>query len=141
MAAYLIAARAPGNIRARRRRSFKPYAVWGAQGILAAIFLFAGVSKFVMSAETLTEMYPLAFIRFIGACEVLGGLGLVLPGVFNVRRGLTPLAASGLVVIMIGAVVSTIVDMGVAPALFPFVIGVATAFVVYERRSWFSQSA
>ena len=86
-------------------------------------------------------MFPLAFIRFIGVCEILGGLGLILPGVLNIRRGLTPLAASGLVIIMIGAVVSTIVDMGVAASVFPLVVGVAAAFVVYQRRSWFSQSA
>ena len=122
-------------------RSYKPYAVWGAQAVLAAIFLFAGASKFVMSEETLTEMFPLAFIRFIGACEVLGGFGLILPGVLNIRRGLTPLAASGLVIIMVGAVVSTIIDMGVAAAIFPGVVGIVAAFVVYQRRSWFTTAA
>jgi hypothetical protein len=74
------------------------------------------------------------FLRFIGVAEVLGAIGLILPGLLGIRPGLTPLAAAGLVVIMIGATVVTVVAIGVAPALIPLVVGLLLAFVAYGRR-------
>jgi len=59
-----------------------------------------------------------SFIHFIGVCEVLGVFGLVLPGLMKIKPGLTPLAASGLVIITIGATVLSI-PHGVAMAAFP----------------------
>jgi uncharacterized membrane protein YphA (DoxX/SURF4 family) len=117
-------------------------APWIAQGLLAAVFLFAGSMKFVMSADAMTKDVdlPVAFLRFIGACEVLGAIGLVGPGLLGFRRGLTPLAAIGLVIIMVGATSITAATMGIAAALFPFVVGVVAAFVAYSRRFWFSEA-
>lgn len=116
-----------------------PYALWATQGLLAVLFVFAGATKWILPAEDLTEQFPLAFMRFIGVCEMLGGIGMVVPGVLRIRRGLTPLAAAGLVIIMIGATVSTAVDRGIAPALLPFVVGLLAAFVAYGRRAWFAE--
>lgn len=118
-----------------------PYALWTAQVVLALVFLVAGGAKLVMSAEDLTKDTDLsaAFLRFIGVCEVLGAVGLIAPGLLHIRRGLTPLAAAGLVVIMIGAVVVTVASMGIVSALFPLVVGLLVAFVAYGRRSWFSK--
>ena len=65
---------------------------------------------------------PGAFLHFIGVCEVLGGLGLVLPNLLRIRQGLTPLAAVGLLIIMIGATVITGTKMGVMSAVTPFVV-------------------
>jgi hypothetical protein len=65
---------------------------------------------------------------------VLGGLGLVLPGIFRIRTDLTPLAAQGLVVIMIGAVITTIATMDTSMAILPLVVGVLAAVVAYGRR-------
>jgi hypothetical protein len=65
--------------------------------------------------------------------EILGGLGLVLPGILHIQVKLTPLAAAGLVIIMIGAVVVTIQTVGVAMAALPFVTGVLASFVAYGR--------
>jgi hypothetical protein len=109
--------------------------LWVIQALLALLFLFAGGAKLVMSAANLTAQTPLpaAFLRFIGVMEILGGLGLVLPGLLHIQVKLTPLAAAGLVVIMIGAVVVTIQTMGVALAALPFVTGVLASFVVYAR--------
>ncbi len=73
------------------------------------------------------------FLRFIGVMEILGGFGLVLPGMLHIRTALTPLAAAGLSVIMIGAVVVTIQTMGLALAALPFVTGVLALFVAYGR--------
>ena len=68
------------------------------------------------------------FLRFIGVMEILGGLGLVLPGMLRIRTELTALAAAGLVIIMIGAVVVTVQMMGIAIAAVPFVTGVLAFF-------------
>ena len=65
--------------------------------------------------------------------EVLGALGLILPGLLHIRPGLTPLAAAGLVLIMIGATVLTLAEGTVASALIPLVVGLLAAFVVYGR--------
>jgi hypothetical protein len=69
------------------------------------------------------------FLRFLGVAEVTGALGLILPGLFGIRTDLTPLAASGLVIIMIGATTITAFAMAVAPALVPMAIGLLAAFV------------
>ena len=110
--------------------------LWVIQVLLALLFLFAGGAKLVMPADVLTKQTPMlsvGFLRFVGVCEVLGGLGLILPGLLRIRRGLTPLAAAGLVGIMIGAVTVTIMTLGVAPAVLPLITGVLAAFVAYGR--------
>ena len=88
-----------------------------------------------MPAAELTAQTPLpaAFLRFIGTMEILGALGLVLPGILRIGTKLTPLAATGLVMIMIGAVVVTIQTMGPAMAALPFVTGAIASFVAYAR--------
>ncbi len=110
-------------------------ALWVVQGLLSFVFLFAGASKLVMPIEDLTAGSPLSgeFLRFIGAVEVLGALGLVLPGLLRIRTGLTPLAAAGLVVIMVGAVTLTLADGMVGMALLPLVVGLLAASVAYGR--------
>jgi hypothetical protein len=113
-------------------------ALWIVQGLLAALFLFGGVVKLLMPIEELTAAMPLpgAFIQFIGVAEVLGALGLVLPWALRILPGLTPLAASGLVIIMIGATALTAMGVGggdPVSALFPGVTGLLSAFVAYGR--------
>jgi hypothetical protein len=109
--------------------------LWVLQVLLALLFLFAGGTKLVMSAAELTGQTPIpvGFLRFIGLMEILGGLGLVLPGMLHVRMALTPVAAAGLSIIMIGAVVVTIQTMGLALAALPLVIGMLALFVAYGR--------
>ena len=114
--------------------------LWIIQILLALLFLFAGVTKLVLPIEVLTAMgspnqvhLPGLFIRFIGVVETLGALGLILPGVFRRQQYLTPLAAAGLVVIMIGAVIVTAIGDGVVAAIGPFVFGLLCAFVAYGR--------
>jgi uncharacterized membrane protein YphA (DoxX/SURF4 family) len=109
--------------------------LWVVQGLLALLFLFAGGMKLVLPVEEMTKQMPLpgAFMRFIGVAEVLGGLGLILPGITGIRPGLTPLAAAGLVLIMIGATVVSAATSGIVPALFPLAVGFLLAFVAYRR--------
>src|SRR3954470_19623068 len=84
-------------------------ALWIVQGLLAALFLFAGGMKLITPIEVLSAMspFPGEFIRFIGVCEVLGAVGLILPYALSILPGLTALAA-GLAVIMVGATVTTL---------------------------------
>jgi DoxX-like family len=109
--------------------------LWVVQGALALLFLFAGGMKLVLPLEALTGpvALPGLFLRFIGVVEVLGALGLILPGLFNVRPGLTPLAAGGLVIVMIGATAITLLGgLGFAAAM-PVVVGLLAAWVAYAR--------
>jgi len=110
-------------------------ALWIAQGLLAAIFLFAGGMKLVLPVEEMTKQLPLPglFLRFIAVCEVLGAIGLILPWLLGSRPGLTPLAAAGLVIIMIGATVLTLATAGITMALILLVVGILAAFVAYGR--------
>jgi len=109
--------------------------LWVVQGLLAVLFLFAGGVKLVSSAAQMQGPpdLPLWFLRFIGVCEVTGALGLLLPGIFRIRTGLTPLAAAGLVIIMIGATTVTAVWMSVALALMPLTVGLLAGWVAYAR--------
>jgi hypothetical protein len=111
------------------------YALWIVQGLLAALFLFAGGMKLVLPLDALAGPVSLPgwFLRFIGVAEVLGALGLILPGVLHIRPGLTPLAAAGLVVLMVGATVVTLATGPVASAIIPIVVGLLAAFVAYGR--------
>ena len=110
-------------------------ALWIVQVLLSLVFLFAGGTKLVMPAEQLTGQTPLPalFLRFIGVAEIAGGLGLILPGALRIRPGLTPLAATGLTIIMIGATVVTVMTMSAVTALLPFIVGVLAVFVAYAR--------
>ena len=112
------------------------YALWIVQSLLAALFLFAGSMKVVLPLEQMKGPVELPglLLRFIGICEVLGAIGLILPGLLRIRPGLTPLAAIGLVIIMIGATVITLAGGLVGPALIPVVVGLLLAFVAYGRR-------
>jgi hypothetical protein len=109
--------------------------LWVVQGLLAALFLFAGVMKLVLPIEAMAGpvALPGLFLRFIGVCEALGAIGLVVPGLVRIHQELTPVAAAGLVIIMIGATVITAMGGSVAPAVVPFVVGVLAASVAYGR--------
>jgi DoxX-like family len=111
------------------------YALWLVQGLLALLFLFAGGGKLVMPIEVVSEqtLLPGLFARFIGVAEVLGALGLLLPGLLRIRPRLTSLAAVELMHVMIGATVITLASGEVAAALMPLTVGVLLVFVAYGR--------
>ena len=112
-------------------------ALWVVQGLLAALFLFAGGIKLVMPIEEMMKQMPLPlpgwFLLFTGVVEVLGAVGLILPWLLRIRPGLTPLAAAGLVIVMIGAAAYTLAAGDVASALIPLVVGILCGFVAYGR--------
>jgi uncharacterized membrane protein YphA (DoxX/SURF4 family) len=120
-------------------------ALWIIQILLALLFLFAGGMKLIIPPDVLASMgspnqvhLPGLFLQVIGVFEVLGGIGLILPGLLRKRRGLTPLAAAGLLIIMIGAVVLTVIGDGVGAAIVPFLTALLLTFVAYGRWSWFT---
>jgi uncharacterized membrane protein YphA (DoxX/SURF4 family) len=88
--------------------------LWIVAGVLAAFFLAAGANKLAQSKEKLgqnanmkwTEEFSAGTLKLIGAAEVLGALGLILPGVLGIAPVLVPLAATGLAIIMVGAIVT-----------------------------------
>lgn len=86
-------------------------ALWIIAGVLAVMFVAAGITKATQPIEKLAakmgwvEDYSPAMVRLIGVLEVLGGVGLILPAATGIAPILTPLAAAGLAVIMIPAAV------------------------------------
>jgi hypothetical protein len=105
-------------------------------------FAADGIEPLVSNSPLLARLCPLfgaqtplpgLFVRFIGVAEVLGAIGLILPGLLRIQPGLTPLAAAGLLIIMIGAVVLTLAGGEVAMVLIPLVVGLLLAFVAYGR--------
>jgi uncharacterized membrane protein YphA (DoxX/SURF4 family) len=111
------------------------YTLWTLQALLAALFLFAGGMKLILPIEEMTKQMPFpgAFLRFIGVAEVLGAIGLILPGLLRIRPALTALAACGLIIIMIGATVLMLATSGVASALMPFIVGLLLGFLAHGR--------
>ena len=117
--------------------------LWIIQVLLSLMFLLAGGTKLVIPADKLMAMgspnqvmLSPWFLKFIGVCEVLGGLGLILPGLLRRQKYLTPLAAIGLTVIMIGAVVISAMGDGIKAAIPALVTGLLCAFVAYGRANW-----
>jgi uncharacterized membrane protein len=112
-------------------------ALWVVQALLAALFLFAGGIKLVTPMEEMMKQMPQPlpswFVLFTGVVEVLGAIGVILPRLLGIRPGLTPLAAAGLVIVMIGATVYAFAAGDVASALIPLVVGLLAAFVAYGR--------
>src|SRR5437762_9658821 len=100
------------NTCSNRRGLVRSSILWTVQVLLALLFLFAGSMKLIMPIEMMTAQMvvklPGLFLQFVGVCEVAGALGLILPLLLRIRPALTPLAACGLVGVMIGATVTTL---------------------------------
>jgi len=112
-------------------------ALWIVQGLLAALFLFAGGMKLVMPIEEMLKQMPISlpgwFVQLTGIFEVLGAIGLILPWLLRIRPRLTPLAAAGLVLVMIGATAYNLAAGDIMSALITLVLGLLCAFVAYGR--------
>ena len=111
--------------------------LWIIQILLAALFLFSGAAKFFTPVDQMTQGMPawmsISFLHFIGVCEVLGAIGLILPSLLRIKPGLTPLAAACLTIIVIGATVVTVMGGMLATALLPLVTAILAGFVAYGR--------
>ena len=88
-------------------------ALWIVQILLAIVFLAAGVNKLMQPKEKLETQLGAwvdgveeGHLKLIGTLEVLGALGLILPGLLGIMPILTPLAALGLAATMVGALIT-----------------------------------
>lgn len=115
--------------------------LWTIQILLAALYLFAGGFKVVASAAAMSQPdgtpgpLPIWFLRTVGILECLGALGLILPGLTGIKRRLTSIAAWCLLVIMVGAVVTSI-PLGWMTLILPIVAGILDVIVATGRRDW-----
>jgi DoxX-like family len=110
--------------------------LWTLQVLLALFFALAsGAPKLLVPPEVLPMPIPLStpFLRFIGVAEVLGALGLILPGLLRRRPGLTPLAGAGLTLLTACATVYQLMAGQPESALFAVGMGLLCAFVAYGR--------
>ncbi len=113
--------------------------LWIIQALLAAAFLMGGGMKLAAPIEELQAQMPWVAgamggaVRFIGLVEVLGALGLILPAATRIQPKLTPLAATGLLVVMVLAA-ATHIARGEFPMItVNIVLGGLAAFVAWGR--------
>ncbi len=83
--------------------------LWVGQVVLAVVFFLSGTVKLFLPSEKLRARLPEVrpvMIRLVSVAEIVGALGLILPGITGIAPVLTPLAAAGLGIIMVGAVLT-----------------------------------
>jgi hypothetical protein len=114
--------------------------VWIIAAVLALAFLGAGLMKIVQPKEKLaasgmgwTESFSSGTVKAIGMAEVLGALGLVLPAVTGIATFLVPLAASGLVIVMVGAMITHLRRGESQMAIINVVLGTLALIVAVGR--------
>ena len=113
-------------------------ALWILQILLGVYFIFVGVNHFIIPPglpEAMSWMYelPTWLHVFSGAAEILAGLGLILPGLFKYQTRLVPLAAAGLVLVMIGAIVWHLARGEFQNIFVNLILALLAAFVAYGR--------
>lgn len=111
-------------------------AVWIVSALLAVGFLLTGLGKLLPPTgelETTASGIPVPLLRIAGAAEVVGAIGLILPAATRIAPLLTPVAASGLVITMIGAVTANMLVGEYGQAVVPALLGLLSAFVAWAR--------
>jgi len=114
-------------------------AVWTARVILFVIFGFVGFLKLTRPIKVLSRTMPwvadapVALVRFVGVSELAGGLGVLLPALTGIAPWLTPLAALGLLAVMMLATLEHIREGEFSRLALPIVLGVLSAFVAWVR--------
>ena len=110
--------------------------------ILAIMFLLAGGMKIMQPKEKLAEKmawaedFSASQVRNIGIVEVLGGLGLILPWTLDILAWLTPLAALGLAITMLGAAYTHFKRNEMTMIGIPVVLFLLSIFVAWSRYSF-----
>ena len=116
--------------------------LWIVAGLLAVVYLISGGGKLIMSKEKIAALTPSArwvedfsagSVKAIGALEVLGAVGLILPALLDIAPVLVPLAALGLALIMTGAVITRIRRHETKPMVANLVYLVLAGFVAWGR--------
>jgi uncharacterized membrane protein len=136
-----------GCSRSLQKEFIMDRSLWIVTGLLAAVYLFSGIVKLVLSKEKLASVpaggwvndFGAGTVRANGILESLGALGLVLPALTGIAPVLVPLAALGLAVLMAGAVVTRRRRPEPTPMLADLVYLALAAFVAWGR--FFSPAA
>ncbi|OUM44650.1 DoxX family protein [Arthrobacter sedimenti] len=114
--------------------------LWIVAAVLALAFLGAGAMKLTQPKEKLaasgmgwTESFSPGAVKAIGAAEVLGALGLILPALTGIATFLVPLAATGLVLIMVGAIITHLRRKEGQMVVVNVILGALALFVAIGR--------
>jgi uncharacterized membrane protein YphA (DoxX/SURF4 family) len=112
--------------------------LWVLQILMGVYFLLVGVNHFIVPPglpEMMSWMYELSptLHIFSGLAEILGGLGLILPAATKIQTRLTPLAGSGLVLVMIGAIVWHIQRGEFSNIMVNIILAIFAGFIAYGR--------
>jgi hypothetical protein len=117
-------------------------ALWIIAGLLAVVYLVAGIGKLIIPKEKIAATTPSArwvedfnagSVKAIGALEVLAAVGLILPAATGIAPVLVPLAAAGLVVLMVGAVITRIRRHEPKPMVADLIYLALASFVAWGR--------
>lgn len=114
-------------------------ALWAAQIVLAVVFAMVGASKTFLAPAELFRMlpdvaaFPLPLVRFIGIAELAAAAGLILPALTRIAPLLTPLAATGVVIVMLGAFAFHAQAGHFAKLPLVIVLGILAGFVAWAR--------
>lgn len=112
--------------------------LWIVSALAAFIFVSTGLPKVTASAADLTVMYqgiPVVLLKIAGVAEVLGGLGLIVPAATRILPILTPVAAGGLVLTMVGAIITNIAIGEYAAILIALAYLLAAAGILWARST------
>ena len=111
---------------------------WVLQMVLGIYFFSVGVMHFIVPPglpAPMSWMYELpAWLHWVsGLAEILGGLGLILPGLTRIQTRLTPLAGAGLALVMVGAAVYHIPRGEFQNIFINLLLAALVAFIAYGR--------
>jgi hypothetical protein len=115
--------------------------LWITAGLLSAVFLVAAISKLTASKEELAAApggawvhdFSPGTVRAVGTLDLLGAVGLILPAAFDVAPVLVPLAGLGLVLLMVGAVITRVRHGGAQAIALDLTYLVLAGFVAWGR--------
>ena len=126
-----------------KQQSNRPKALhitlWIAQIVLGGMFIMAGMMKSTQPIVDLsksvpwTANVPLGLVRFIGVSELLGGIGLILPSLLRIKPILTPIAAIGILLIMVFALVYHVMNGETNVIGINIAFGLVAAFIAWGR--------
>ena len=116
-------------------------ALWIVAGLMATVFLVAGSNKLFIPREKLAKApgggwvlnFSAGFVKALGALEILGAVGLILPALLDIAPVLVPLAATGLATIMVGAAIVTYRRQEFKHVLLNLTYLALAAFVAFGR--------
>lgn len=112
--------------------------LWVVQVVFGIYFIVIGILHFLLPdglpgpMEWMYDLSP-ALHAITGVAEILGGLGLILPGVTGIAPQLTPAAAAGLSALMIGAAIWHIPRGEITNVILTLVLAVVMGYVAYAR--------